>query len=124
MRTFALAVTLATLTGCATQKYVYVRADGQRLFDDPVLQQQFKMDATVCEGDTNKAGLSGVAVYGGGLAGAAATIDRANAVGRVAVGCMAEKGYVQVPEEQAGAERARLAEIEAEKKRRAAQKKM
>src|SRR5579872_3614079 len=43
---------------------------------DPVLQQQFEMDRTICQGEMQKANLSGVTFAGGGLAGVAAAAER------------------------------------------------
>jgi hypothetical protein len=97
---------------------VYVRLDGQRGAADPVLAQQFEVDRTVCAGEMQKANVSGVTFSGGGLAGIAAQAERNNAVGQVAQGCMAQKGYLFVPKEEAEAKTAELAAIEAEKKRR------
>jgi hypothetical protein len=108
-----------SLTGCAT-KSVYLLADGRAPGSDPVLNQQFEMDRTVCQGDMQKANLSGVTFTGGGLAGAAAAAQRGQAAGQVAQGCMAEKGYVLVPEDQVAAKQQELAAIAAEKARREA----
>ncbi|MCA6109613.1 hypothetical protein [Bradyrhizobium cenepequi] len=107
----------AALGGCAAQpKMLWLRADGQRAAGNPALVTQFELDSTACLGERNKAALSGVTVSGGGLAGVAAQIDRSNAADTVARGCMAEKGYLQVPEDQATAKQAELAAI-AEQKR-------
>ena len=65
-----------------------------------------------------KANVSGVTYAGGGLAGVAAQIERQQAVGQVAEGCMAQKGYLLVPKEEAEAKAAELAAVDAEKKRR------
>jgi hypothetical protein len=97
---------------------VWVRTDGQRIKEDPVLLQQAQMDLTMCQGELQKANLSGVTVHGGGLAGAAAAVQRAEAASQVGEGCMAQKGYARVPQDQADATRERFASVEAEKKRR------
>lgn len=68
-----------------------------------------------------KANVSGVTFTGGGLAGAVAAAERSNAVGQVAQGCMAQKGYIAVPKEQAEARLAEFAAIAVEKKRREAE---
>jgi hypothetical protein len=99
---------------------IYLRADGQMAAGDPVLQQQFEMDRTICQGDMQKANLSGVTLSGGGLAGLAAAADRGQAAGQVAQGCMAERGYVLVREDQAPAKQQELSAIAAEKARREA----
>src|SRR5579872_3546473 len=49
---------------------------------DPVLQQQFEMDRTICQGEMQKANLSGVTFAGGGLAGVAAAAERGQAAGQ------------------------------------------
>src|SRR5215469_10647405 len=85
---------------------------------DWAMQQQFEMDRTVCQGEMNKADLSGVTFTGGGLAGAFAAAGRAQEAGQVGQGCMAGKGYVQVREDQAAAKQQELAAIAAEKARR------
>jgi hypothetical protein len=107
------------LTACAQQpKMAWIRADGQRAAGDPVLSHQFQMARTVCLGEREKANLSGVTVTRGGLAGALAAQDRADSADQVGAGCMAEKGYVQVLEDEAEAKRQEFAAIEAEKARR------
>lgn len=109
----ALAASAALLlSGCAqTPKMLWVRADGMRLAENPGLRTQFELDTTSCLGERNKAALSGVTVSGGGLAGLAAAVDRSNAADTVARGCMAEKGYLLVAEDQAPAKQAELAAI-------------
>lgn len=94
---------------------LYIRADGQRPSQSPVVHQQFEMDATMCQGEMQKANLSGVTFTGGGIAGAIAASQRSDAVGQVARGCMAEKGYVLVPEDQIEQKAAELAAINAQK---------
>ena len=110
-------VAATALSGCA-QKMTYLRIDGQRGSTDPVLAQQFEIDRTICSGEMQKANVSGVTYTGGGLAGLAAQIERSNAVGQVAQGCMATKGYLMVPEDQAAAKQAELAAVAEEKKKR------
>lgn len=78
------------------------------------------MDRTVCLGELQKANLSGVTFTGGGMAGAIAAAERANAAGAVGVGCMASKGYVQVPADQAEVKAAELRDIAEMKKRQEA----
>jgi uncharacterized lipoprotein YajG len=106
------------LAGCAQQpKVVWVRADGQRASVNPVLATQFELDSTACLGERNKAALSGVTVASGGFAAIAAAAERGAAADTVARGCMAEKGYLLVPEDQAEAKSAELAAVAAERKR-------
>jgi len=119
VRKFVLVLAALSLTGCAPSM-VYLRSDGAFPASDPVMNQQFEMDRTVCRGDMQKANLSGVTFAGGGLVGVAAANNRANAAGQVAEGCMAEKGYVFVREDQAAAKSQELAFVAAEKARREA----
>lgn len=107
------------LSACAQQpKMLWVRGDGQRTAGDPVMVHQFEMDRTMCQGEMQKANLSGVTLTRGGLAGAVAAADRDEAAGQVGNGCMASKGYVLVREDEAEAKRVQFAAIEAEKARR------
>jgi hypothetical protein len=78
------------------------------------------MDTTVCNGEMQKANMSGITYGGGGLAGVAAAIDRGKSADQVAQGCMAQKGYVEVPEDQVAAKQQQLAEVAAERARREA----
>ncbi len=63
------------LSGCAPHM-VWLRSDGVFPGSDPVLNQQLEMDRTICNGDMQKANLSGVTFAGGGLAGLAAANNR------------------------------------------------
>ena len=110
-------ISAVALSGCA-KDMVYVRLDGQRSSNDPVLAQQFEIDRTICAGEMQKANVSGVTFSGGGLAGAVAAAERSNAVGQVAQGCMAQKGYVIVPRDKAQEKLAEFAAVTEEKKRR------
>jgi hypothetical protein len=93
----------------------WVRTDGQRMADNPVLLQQGQIDRTICLGEREKADLSGVNVTRGGLVGIVAAQNRSDAADAVAQGCMAEKGYVFVPEDQAEAQRQQFASVAAMK---------
>ncbi len=116
MRILGIVALCAALGGCAAApKMLWVRADGQR-GENPVLRTQYELDATSCLGERNKANLSGVTFTSGGLAGLAAAQNRADAADTVQRGCMAEKGYLLVPEDQAADKQAELAAI-AEQKR-------
>jgi hypothetical protein len=105
---------MLALAGCASPK-VWLLADGRIPSQDPVLNQQLAMDKTICTGKMQAANVSGVTFTGGGLAGVAAAAQRDQAVGAVGVGCMAEKGYVLVPEDQVAQKSAELSEIAAVK---------
>jgi uncharacterized lipoprotein YajG len=121
MRTLILAAFCAVLVGCAAApKMLWLRADGQRAIDNPSLQTQFELDSTACLGERNKASLSGVTVAGGGMAGIAAATERSAAADTVQRGCMAEKGYLLVQEDQAPAKQAELAAIAGQRKQQEA----
>ncbi|MBR0696743.1 hypothetical protein [Bradyrhizobium lablabi] len=112
MRKLGIVVLCASLGGCAAApKMLWLRADGQRASDNPVLRTQFELDGTACLGERSKANLSGVTVTDGGLAGIAAAAERSQAADSVQRGCMAEKGYLLVPEDQAEAKQAELAAV-------------
>lgn len=120
MRVFGIVLCVA-LGGCAAApKMVWLRVDGQTVRENPVLQTQAEIDGTSCLGERNKAALSGVTVAGGGIAGALAAAERTNAADTVARGCMAEKGYLLVREDEADAKRAELARVAELKKQQEA----
>jgi uncharacterized lipoprotein YajG len=109
------------LAGCAAApKTLWVRVDGQRVRDNPVLMQRGEVDRTICLGERQRATLSGVTVAPGGLYGAIAAQERGHAGYQVAAGCMAEKGYLLVTEDQAEAKSAELAAIAEQKKKQEA----
>ena len=121
VRKWGIVALCVTLGGCASApKMLWLRADGQSVREDPVLKTQFELDGTSCLGERNKANLSGVTFTGGGVAGIVASQNRSDAADTVQRGCMAEKGYLLIPEEQAEAKRAELAAAAAEKRRQEA----
>jgi hypothetical protein len=121
MRILGIVVLCAALGGCAAApNMLWLRADGQHMRDNPIYAQQFEMDGTVCLGERSKANLSGVTFTGGGLSGIAAASNRAAAADSVQRGCMAEKGYLLVPEDQAEAKLADLAAVAEEKRKQEA----
>ena len=84
-RILCLLLTSATIVGCAHQPsspMVWIRLDGQRGAGNPVLTQQFETDRTICFGNEQT--------------------QRPNDLDKR---CMAEKGYTQVPQDQAEAGR-------------------
>ena len=103
------------LVGCAKPQptMIWIRLDGQRASSSPALQQQFETDKTICLGRMQQANLSGVSVYQGGIYGAIAMSQRAQAADAVARGCMAERGYELVPLDQAEERTQQLAAIHA-----------
>src|SRR5450759_1986304 len=93
----------ATLAGCAyelsppQQKMVWLRLDGQRGVGNSALTQQFETDRTTCLGGTQQVN------------------GPSQAVDAPAKACMAEKGYIHVPEDQAEAKRQELEATSAQK---------
>jgi hypothetical protein len=85
----------ATLVGCATEppqaqsQMVWLRLDGQRGTGNPALTQKFETDRANCFGKAH---------------------DQVDAVS-----CMAQKGYIQVPADQAEASNRALAAANAPK---------
>jgi hypothetical protein len=122
MRILGIVALGAALGGCATAPppMAWIRTDGKRAAGDPVLAQQFDVDRTVCLGERQKAALSGVTFANGGFAAAVAAQERGNSADAVAKGCMAEKGYLMVPEDQAEERRAEMAAVAEEKRKQEA----
>ncbi len=79
MRKLALLLGLSALTACAADT-VYLRTDGQDLAANSTLRQQFELDRLTCQTEAGD------------------TKD-----------CMAVKGYVSVPKDQAAAKQQQLA---------------
>jgi hypothetical protein len=96
--TLTMIVAAVICAGCAQQpKQVWIRADGEPA--TAVAAHQFELDKMMCEGDMQKASMSGVNFCRGVVDCAfegAARNQQANIVGK---GCMAQKGYVSVPED-------------------------
>jgi hypothetical protein len=109
MRMFAMLAGALLLFGCAQQvKQSWVRLDGQSIRENPLFLQQYETDSMICTGETQKANLQSNA-YCQGIAGCVvAGAVRGNQLQTVANGCMAQKGYVLVPEDQAAAKAAEL----------------
>ncbi len=94
----AFPLIVIALSACAEgPRLVPIRMDGQSIGSNPVLQQAFETDRTVCVGEARKASLSGTTFASGGIAGAIAQAERDDAVRDVMAGCMAQKGYKMVP---------------------------
>jgi hypothetical protein len=76
---------------------VWLRLDGQRGAGNPVLTQQFETNLTICFGKVQQDN------------------ERSQPVDAVTKTCMADKGYIQVPEDQAEAKSQELAAINAQR---------
>jgi hypothetical protein len=85
------------VAGCAaaSQNMTWIRGDGQAMLGDAVRMRQFDVDRRICFGEGQKA-----------------------AMDAIARGCMAQRGYLLVPQDEAAARSAKLAAIAAEKARR------
>lgn len=102
-----LGLAAITLVACQqTVKNLWVRTDGQTVKDNPALASQFEVDKVVCEGEMSKANLSGTQFCRGIIDCASQSVARSEAVMVVAKGCMAQRGYILVPETEAEAKSA------------------
>lgn len=81
MRKIALLLGMLALTGCA-ERTIYLRTDGQDMAGNPALHQQFELDRATCQGEPGD--------------------DK---------DCMAVKGYIAVPKDEATAKQRQLAAI-------------
>ena len=84
MRKIALLFGMLTLTECAAQT-IYLRTDGQDIAGNPALHQRFELDRVTCQTEPGD--------------------DQ---------DCMAVKGYISVPKDQAAAKQRQLAAIAAQ----------
>jgi hypothetical protein len=85
MRKVALMLGMFALTGCAERTTIYLRTDGQDMAGNPALHRQFELDRATCQTEPGD--------------------DQ---------DCMAVKGYVSVPKEQAAAKQRQLAAVAAQ----------
>jgi hypothetical protein len=115
----AIAALGGLLVGCAAPPppMIWVRIDGQRGAGNPALEQQFELAKTVCIGEMQKAGLSGVTLVGGNIFDQVIAANQRNAAqGDVLKGCMAQQGYVLVPADQASIRSDEFARVNAQTK--------
>mgnify|MGYP001759981283 FL=1 len=97
------------LVGCQTMpadNMIWLRTDGQSQAGNPHLAQQFQIDSTVCKGETQKSAVGAPIVYSNGsiaseVSAAVTSSQQGNALNDVLKGCMAQKGYMLVPKDQA-----------------------
>lgn len=85
MSRLAAIILCIAVAGCATKPMAWQRIDGKQGSPD-----QLVVDQTICRGEMQKANLSATAEAGFG---------RGRAVAEVFVGCMAQRGYMQVAAE-------------------------
>jgi hypothetical protein len=119
---FVCALAIAGLLSACAQhpKTVWLRSDGRVAANDPLMSRQFEVDRAVCSGDTGKAGLVALnpmqATDGGGY-NRAAGAERGALAGDVMRGCMAQKGYMLVREDEVAAKSAEYAAAAAQQAR-------
>jgi hypothetical protein len=118
-------VIASAVTACATQppRTVWLRNDGRVAGNDPVMSRQFEVDRAVCSGDTGKAGLVALNPIAGGKDGyynGVAGAERGALAGDVMRGCMAQKGYMLVREDEVQAKSAEYAAAAAQQARQEA----
>lgn len=94
-----LLVALA-LAGCAS-KTVYLLADGRAPASDPALNRKFEQDRIDCNEERSKA-----VQFGDHRDG---SMTRGGEINDVGDQCLAEKGYVAVPQDQMAAKQRELA---------------
>jgi hypothetical protein len=90
------------LAGCTQQKTVWVRSDGQPMQDSPGLSERYELDRKICDGQVQTANLSGSSVCGSTAECTTSAVDRGLALRDAGKRCMADRGYMQVPVEEAG----------------------
>jgi hypothetical protein len=106
MRKTILILAAVSLVGCAQQpKQVFIRTDGQSIKGNAALEHQYQIDATVCEGDMQKANMSGTQFCRGAVDCAVAGAVRGEQAMTVGKGCMAQRGYMAVLETEADAKK-------------------
>ena len=114
---FISVVIAVSLTACASApQMAWVRTDGKSTSSDPASSQLLQTDKTICQGEREKVNLSDVTFTQAGFADMSiAAHNRTDALDAAVNACMAEKGYVLVPGDQAEAQRQQFAAVEATK---------
>jgi hypothetical protein len=115
----AAGLALSTCAHAPPPPMLWVRTDGQRTADNPALAQQGEIDKTICAGDAQKANLTSLTPvevnrYSLGLNNSVEA-ERTQATLDAMKGCMAQKGYLLVPADQADAMSAQLAATAAQR---------
>src|SRR5688572_1175473 len=105
MRILCFVLVCLSLAACATPppRQLWVRIDGQRMSDNPVLVQQHELDRTVCVGDVQRVNLSSLTPTETHRHSWGLNVDVERQRGAAQMdslrGCMAQKGYMLVPED-------------------------
>lgn len=103
MRFVLLGACALALGSCAAKpqvEMVNIRTDGQEIRGNPALQAQFEIDKSICEGEMSKANMGGAQFCRGIVDCAVQGQQRSDGMQVVGKGCMAERGYVRVPEDE------------------------
>lgn len=103
MRFVMMGLCALTLGSCVAKpqvEMVNIRTDGQEMRGNPALMAQFEIDKAVCEGEMSKANMGGTQLCRGIVDCAVQGQQRSQGMQVVGKGCMAERGYVQVPESE------------------------
>jgi hypothetical protein len=102
-RVFAILLITVNLAACNPNAgKIWMRTDGRSVSSTPELAKQYELDAAICKGEMQKAGLSAGTNYYNGLVPAIAEEQRrGGAMSDVARGCMAQRGYLHVEAEKA-----------------------
>jgi hypothetical protein len=111
MLRIGLVFSVLLISACQTmppaQEPLWVRTDGRPMTANTSLHRQGELDRTICWGRTQQAAAGIAPVYYSGLVGAIAAgaivSQQQQALVDVMKGCMAERGYVLVPADQAAA---------------------
>lgn len=115
------AAVMLCVVSCAPQvKQIFIRSDGQSVHTNPALMQQGEIDRAICQGEAQKANMSGTNFCRGLADCAVAGAVRNEQMQQVGAGCMASRGYILVPEDQAEAKSVELRALEASKNAAAA----
>ena len=105
--TMAACLALSACAHAPPPPMLWIRTDGQRTATNPALAQQGEIDKTICAGDAQKANLTSLTPvetnrYSWGLDNRVEA-QRSQAQRDAMKGCMAQKGYLLVPADQADA---------------------
>ena len=100
-----LATFVVSLTACQTvsEPYVWVRSDGKRMSGNIELLKRGQLDLAICNGEAGKSNAAMPVVVGqpNTYAMAITSGQRNTALSSIVVGCMAQKGYLYLPQSQA-----------------------
>ena len=108
VRNRVLFTVIFLLGACQTtpqESLIWVRTDGRVGSGNPALQQQYQINTTICLGEVQKSAAGAPIIYYQGLAGAISAgmiqSQQQRAYLDIMKGCMAQRGYLLVPQSQA-----------------------